>query len=271
MQSSKSRVTLKIPTWIGIELNTGIDRQIRAKEIGKHHKRVKEQSANIDNHTPRNTKYYKQLRQRLFLIQQNRFNKKIENDNIELLRHLITLSHDAPNYKTYPKSDHLKFSQRMNNLCRLRRKQEIENENRVLLNRLNSIKPSKSLTLINMEKEFKYHQKWQKQFENLQKHKREQPDVIKYKRPKLSKKEKCHFMTPLKRHNDGHNIDDSDKTIKHRKLIKQRPMSANIINNNDRMKRKRSNNNNKIKILNSPSYIIRPSKIYSHQFSKCFC
>ena len=132
----------KIPAWIKVELKTGIDRQIRAKEIGKHHRRVKQQSANIDNYTPRNTKYYKQLRKRLFKIEKQRLDKKVENDNIELLRHLITLSQDAPNYKTYPRSHHLKFSQRMNNLSRNRRKEEIKNENKILSHRLNSIKPS---------------------------------------------------------------------------------------------------------------------------------
>ena len=313
MLKSKSVPTLKNPGWIKTELTTGIDRKIRAKEIGKHHKRVKEQRANIDNAAPKNTKYYKQLRQRLFRIEQERINKKIENDNIELLRHLITLSHDAPNYKRYPKSSHLKFSQRMNKLTRERKENEIEEENKKLLNRLNCIKPSSSLTAINMAKNFKIHKKFQKQHAILQNRKRKQPDVIKYKRPKLTKQERTHFMKPLKRQNSYNHHDDNyinyykNNYNNHRKFHQKRPMTANTYNYNknkkNQQKRKRVESARKsiknktfspknqlqktrkltdiltkdmedfgietspqtiqkLCIVNSPSYIIRPSKVY---------
>ena len=78
MHSSKSVPVIPIPGWIKGELNTGIDRQIRAKEIGKHHKRVLDQKANIDNTTPRNTRYYQKLRLRLFNIEQKRIKKKLK-------------------------------------------------------------------------------------------------------------------------------------------------------------------------------------------------
>eukprot|EP01083_Nonionella_stella_P109990 321469_1 len=199
MQQSKSVPSLKIPLWVKSELNTGVDRQIRAKEIGKHHKRLNEQRADIDNIPPQNTVHYLQLRQRLFTLQQQQQNKKIENNNIELLRHLITLSQDAPNYRTYPKSSHSKFVQRMSKLTRTRREKQIEIENKKLKHRLNSIKPSKSLKAINMAKDFKIHKKLQKQFLSTHNIKRKQPDVIEYTRPKLTKKERTRFMQPLKR------------------------------------------------------------------------
>ena len=224
MLKSKSVPTIKNPGWVKREL-TGIDRKIRAKEIGKHHKRVNEQTANIDNEIAQINSHYQHLRQRLFTIQQQNTNKKIANDNVELLRHLITLSQDAPNYKTYPKSPLLKFSQQMSKISRSRNKKEIKAENKRNKQRLKSIKPSKSLKAINMAKDFAHHRKLQKQFAVTHNFKRKQPDVIEYKKKKLSKKERIHFRKPLKRPQTArnHNNKKRKKNCKRR----QRPMTPN--------------------------------------------
>ena len=198
MMKSKSVPALSIPGWAKAELTTPIDKVIRAKEIGKHHKRIHDQRADIDNDTPR-IEHYQKLRQRLFTIKQQTINKKVQNDNIELLRHLITLSQDEPNYKTYPKSHHMAFAERMGKLARKRRRKEIAKENQALKDRLGSIKPSKSLKTQKMARDFKKHQQLQRQFLFSKNQKRKQPDVIEYRRAKLTKKERSHFRKPLNR------------------------------------------------------------------------